>query len=166
MSVTEIPTAQGHCPTDEELAAFLDGMLSESERARVVAHLADCESCYEIFAGVVHFQQDSASLEQEGTVVPFPSKKDGEGARSGRWWIPAAAAAVLAVGVGFAGYQAFVAPPEIAVKNLMALITTPHIEAARRKSLSSQTGRRLWWVSCSWMRASASSRRAARHRIS
>jgi hypothetical protein len=105
MAAFETSTSQYPCPTDEELAAFLDGTLTKAERESVTSHLADCESCYEIFAGAVHFRQDG--------VVPFPSKKK-------RWWIPAAAAAVLAVGVGLAGYQAFVAPPEIAVKNLVA----------------------------------------------
>jgi hypothetical protein len=39
------------CPTDEEIAAFLDGGLAAGERARITAHLAGCESCFEVFAG-------------------------------------------------------------------------------------------------------------------
>lgn len=130
MAASETPTALGACPTDEDLAAFLDGMLPEPERARITAHLADCESCYEIFAGAVHFQQDSAQdlvaarpaafhpfqqesvpAESAGRVVLFPFKDGGGGARK-RWWIPAAAAAVLVLGIGFAGYRAFFAQPE------------------------------------------------------
>jgi len=37
------------CPDDEELAAFLDGILPPAERARVVRHLAGCEDCYWVF---------------------------------------------------------------------------------------------------------------------
>lgn len=38
--------AAGHCPDPETIAAYLDGRLSTSERARVTEHLADCETCY------------------------------------------------------------------------------------------------------------------------
>jgi hypothetical protein len=44
------------CPSLEDLAAFLDGKLSGDERARVVAHLADCPRCYEVFAETARFQ--------------------------------------------------------------------------------------------------------------
>ncbi|HEY2092457.1 MAG TPA: CHAT domain-containing protein [Thermoanaerobaculia bacterium] len=33
-------------PSDETLAAFIDGRLDEETRKRVVAHVADCEECY------------------------------------------------------------------------------------------------------------------------
>jgi hypothetical protein len=110
MAAFETSSAQGPCPSDEELAAFLDGMLSEAERARIAAHLADCESCYEIFAGALHFQLDSAAAEEEeeepeGKIVLFPSNKDGvRPARGRRWKLPAAAAAVLVLGLGLAEY--------------------------------------------------------------
>jgi hypothetical protein len=41
----------GSCPTEEEIAVFLDGMVAAGERRRILAHLARCESCYEVFAG-------------------------------------------------------------------------------------------------------------------
>jgi tetratricopeptide (TPR) repeat protein len=40
----------GACPDPETLAGYLDGRLSGSDRDRVVAHLADCEDCYFVFA--------------------------------------------------------------------------------------------------------------------
>lgn len=116
MAASETPTAQGACPTDEDLAAYLDGMLPKPERARVTAHLADCESCYEIFAGAAHFMQDSAPAEEEekpaaavARLLPFPFfNKDGGGIVR-RWAIPAAAAAVLVLGIGFTGYRIYFA---------------------------------------------------------
>ena len=40
---------QAHaCPDLETIAAFLDNRLSARERARVTAHLAECETCYEL----------------------------------------------------------------------------------------------------------------------
>jgi len=123
MAASETPTALGTCPTDEDLAAYLDGKLPEPERARITAHLADCESCYEIFAGAAHFMQDSAPAEEEemvaGRIVAFPPNKDGGGGGALKpWWIPAAAAAVLALGIGFAGYRIYFA--EIMAPELVA----------------------------------------------
>lgn len=71
------------CPPLEDIAAFLDGKLSGEERARIVAHLAECESCYAIFADAARFQleeEQEASVpadrakEDSGTVVPFPKR--------------------------------------------------------------------------------------------
>lgn len=113
MAATETPTALGTCPTDEELAAFLDGTLTKAERARVTAHLADCESCYEIFAGTVHFLEDSSLVEvAAAAVLPFVSKKEGGGGGIRRW-LPAAAAAVLVAGLGYGGYKELSAPPAL-----------------------------------------------------
>ena len=119
MAAPETPTALGPCPSDEELAAFLDGMLPAGERARITAHLADCASCFEIFAGAVHFQHEAAGTEgAKGTVLPFPAKK--EEPRPHPWhWGAYAAAAVLAVGVGLAGYRWLFVEPPIVVADLV-----------------------------------------------
>jgi hypothetical protein len=61
-------TSTETCPSLEDLAAFLDGKLSGDERARVVAHLADCPRCYEVFAETARFQL----YEEEGTEDPDP----------------------------------------------------------------------------------------------
>jgi hypothetical protein len=128
MAASETPTALGTCPTDEDLAAYLDGMLAAPERARITAHLADCESCYEIFTEAAHFQQDSAPAESTGRIVDFPAKKEGGGGAMKRWLIPAAAAAVLAVGgVGFVGYRSFFA--EITAPELVASLQPADLES-------------------------------------
>jgi len=106
MAAPETPTALATCPTDEDLAAFLDGMLAAPERARITAHLADCESCYEIFMGAAQFMQESVPAESAGRIVPFPSNKEGSVALK-RWGIPTAAAAMLVLGVSFAGYRIY-----------------------------------------------------------
>lgn len=101
------------CPPLEDIAAFLDGMLSPEERERVTEHLARCESCYEIFAGAVHFEVASSA---EGTdrrgVIPFPlaEEKDRAPRRMSRW-LPLAASVLLAVGIGWAGWHYLVEPP-------------------------------------------------------
>jgi len=40
------PMEHSAFPSDETLAAFIDGQLDEETRKRVVAHVADCEDCY------------------------------------------------------------------------------------------------------------------------
>jgi ABC-type lipopolysaccharide export system ATPase subunit len=37
-----------HCPTEETLAAFVDGMLDENAKAGVIAHLANCSECRDV----------------------------------------------------------------------------------------------------------------------
>ena len=71
------------CPPLEDIAAFLDGKLSGEERAHIVAHLAECESCYAVFADAARFQLEEGQAAQvpetapevSGTVVPFPQRK-------------------------------------------------------------------------------------------
>jgi len=74
------------CPPLEDIAAFLDGKLSERERARVVAHLADCESCYAVFSGAARFQLEE---EEPAAVIPLRRRT------SLRWALPLAAVLVL-----------------------------------------------------------------------
>jgi len=128
MGIPESPSARGACPSDEELAAFLDGMLPAEERTRITAHLADCESCYEIFAGAVHFQHDEQDSDggeeqvgaKEGRVVPFPVKQASDTRNRKAWWA-AAAAAVLVLGGGLAGYRLlFPYEPKLNVADLKA----------------------------------------------
>ena len=128
VSSTDTRLTKDGCPPLEDLAAFLDGNLPEDGRARVTAHLADCERCYEVFAGAARFQEDSAP---KGRVFRFPFRKrkpadlgkataevysNGGGTLflAPRWKTAAmAASALLVVGLGaFIGYQAFWAQSE------------------------------------------------------
>ncbi len=44
----------GH-PSAEELAAYIDGNLGKEEAARVTAHLASCEDCYDVYSMTAQF---------------------------------------------------------------------------------------------------------------
>jgi hypothetical protein len=81
------------CPPLEDIAAFLDGKLSEGERARIIAHLADCQSCYTVFADAARFQlEEEREAEETGkSPIPFPRKA----AASKRWALPLAALLIL-----------------------------------------------------------------------
>ena len=67
---------------DSELAAFLDGGLSPSERHRVEAHIDICNVCR---AELVEVGRAIEQPDRQANVATVP--------RSRRWWIPAAAAA-------------------------------------------------------------------------
>src|SRR5215207_2709391 len=84
-------TSTDTCPSLEDLAAFLDGKLSGDEHARVVAHLADCPRCYEVFAESARFQlyeeeeedppevtdvpKEFVAARASGELVPFPRRQ-------------------------------------------------------------------------------------------
>lgn len=81
------------CLNAETLAEYGDGKLTPAERRAVEKHLADCEDCFELFAGSAAFRSEEAAEQHPIAEVrqlrPAPH----------RWWLPAAAAAVLAAGV-------------------------------------------------------------------
>ncbi len=52
-------------PSVEDIAAFLDRRLSREDRARVIAHLADCGDCYEVFAESVQFQIEEGEEDED-----------------------------------------------------------------------------------------------------
>jgi hypothetical protein len=74
-------------PTDETLAAFLDGRLDKNQRRAVIEHLAECGECRTFVNDISDIK---AMDEAEGNVVPMP-------ARGGGW---RAAVASLAVAAG------------------------------------------------------------------
>lgn len=89
-------TSQGECPSAEDLAAYIDGVLPKDEAARITEHLASCEECYEVYAGAVRFQLDSEPI-PKGEVIAFPTD---------RWrpvvvWTSIAALLVVGVGLGW-----------------------------------------------------------------
>lgn len=114
----ETAPPEGPCPSAEELAAYIDGVLGPEEAARVTEHLADCEDCFEVYSESVRFLLDPPEPDSGKTenVVPFvppahsappaplPARRGGA-----RKWYPVAA--VLAVGVGAGTYIHLLAPP-------------------------------------------------------
>ena len=108
------------CPPLEDIAAFLDGKLSLEERERVTEHLARCEICYEVFAGAVHFQEDSAAEDTGGRgVLPFPlGGKEDQAPRRIPRWLPLAASVLLAAGLGFFAWQFFAVPRKMELADL------------------------------------------------
>ena len=118
----KMTTATQTCPSLEEIAAYVDGMLAPDERARVAEHLARCPSCYELFADAARLkldleEEDRAARGETAAVVSI-------GRRRPVWRHPGLAAAagiILAVGSYFL-YQDYQARPEISSGRLVAEI--------------------------------------------
>ena len=99
------------------------------ERERITEHLARCESCYEIFAGAMHFQEEEEEEEElvaacplpadPGGVLPFPlaEKKDRAPRRIPRWLL-LAASVVLVAGLGFFTWR-LLEPPKITLAGVV-----------------------------------------------
>ncbi|HEX4964553.1 MAG TPA: zf-HC2 domain-containing protein [Thermoanaerobaculia bacterium] len=107
---------QGSCPSAEELSCYIDGALSPEEAARVRAHLASCESCFEVYSEVLQFQLESESEEEPGKVVRFPVPRSKSVPHS--WW--SVAAAVLVLGLGLLWFLRLVPPPPLETAELTA----------------------------------------------
>ncbi|HEX7833271.1 MAG TPA: zf-HC2 domain-containing protein [Thermoanaerobaculia bacterium] len=87
------PVAMTTCPTDETLAAFIDGLLTDDARMRVIEHMAECGDCRDIAVAHTEFEAIER-MSSGGTVSRF----------SPRMWFgiaaTLAAAAVLLVVFG------------------------------------------------------------------
>ncbi|HEX5757905.1 MAG TPA: zf-HC2 domain-containing protein [Thermoanaerobaculia bacterium] len=106
-------SGSGH-PELEEIAAFLDGRLSGADRARISEHLSVCEECLELFTETAHALRETSAGTEEGKVVPFDAP-----ARPSRRWLPYAAAAALLLALAVPAYRLFLAPPGVAVAELV-----------------------------------------------
>src|SRR2546423_11082276 len=73
-------------PTDETLAAYIDGQLDEETRKRVVEHMAECPECFDVVMGG---REVAGAEEPRGRVVNWPRQAA----------ISLAAAAVVAMAV-------------------------------------------------------------------
>ena len=98
-------TSKESCPTDEELAAYIDGKLGRADRKRITEHLASCEDCYAIYMGALRFQlesepADDAAAAAARNVLPFPSRDQIQGL----WRLAAVAAGLLIVAGAGGGY--------------------------------------------------------------
>src|SRR6188474_614461 len=96
------------CPDLETLAGYLDGRLTERERADIAAHVAGCETCYFVFTEAAQTRaSDRARAELDANVVPAPTPLPAP-----PWWttpriswsvaagLAVAATVVIAVGTG------------------------------------------------------------------
>ena len=121
-------------PEPEELAAFVDGYLSEDRCARIRRHLGRCEDCYEIFMETVRFQEETGAEHTDEigqaaktgeNVLPFTTERNRRISR----WVSAAAAVVAVMVLGPTVYHALTRPSAVgpeasAPMSVEALVST------------------------------------------
>jgi hypothetical protein len=93
-------------PSSEDIAALIDGHLEGGRRAEVIAHLADCWECYDVFSATGRSVLGGGAAEAEGASVAWSSRQgkllrpdDGRWRRRSLLVLPAIAAAALFVAV-------------------------------------------------------------------
>jgi anti-sigma factor RsiW len=98
------------CPSELELAAYVDGLASETEQARIEAHLALCPHCLDEIVEArrlaVEAVADAPPIVVARAEALVPARR---ALRPSRRWLVAArwaAAAAAAAAVSFAGLQA------------------------------------------------------------
>ena len=104
----------GACIDPLELASYVDGRADQVARDRVEAHLAGCEACLEALADVRELLEAPAMLAprhvvEQAKALAAPARLDVSARpQPRRLWRAAqwAAAAVAAVAVSYAGFQA------------------------------------------------------------
>jgi hypothetical protein len=117
-STSNQPTsAAGPCPTDEELAAYIDGGLSPAESRRVTEHLASCADCFELYSETARFLVEPNPAtngdSEHAEVLQFLPHTGWR--RQGMQWLSLAAAALLVGAV--TAYLQLLAPPQALVVN-------------------------------------------------
>lgn len=98
------------CPRAETIAALADGTLHGEEQRAAFSHIARCDDCYELFAEAVHFREEDERRQAAAAGVPVEAAAPNVVAFHRRGWIPAAAAAIVTIGVaamiGWAAWRA------------------------------------------------------------
>ncbi|HVS00080.1 MAG TPA: zf-HC2 domain-containing protein [Thermoanaerobaculia bacterium] len=95
---TKTLVPQTACPSDEDMAALLDGALPEADRDRVARHVASCPDCFELYAGVARLKLDQETPIPK--VRPFPVERV-----TGRRRLLLPIAALLAIAFGLPLYR-------------------------------------------------------------
>lgn len=87
------PMMMTNCPTDETVAAFVDGRLPPEARAEVMAHIADCPDCYALVSAGWDYQAMEQKEEEKEKEELAPVVEG----RFGSWWMWTAAAIAATV---------------------------------------------------------------------
>lgn len=94
------------CPDHEALAVLAEHELSTPERARLIRHVTECRDCYVVYVETVRLLETAATSGQLAGGRPWVhvsrGTEPGRLARAwpGRWLLPGAAAALLAISIG------------------------------------------------------------------
>lgn len=54
--------ANTKCPSDEEIAVFLDGKLNDTDRDAIMGHLSSCDDCHDLFTEAINIQEETSKV--------------------------------------------------------------------------------------------------------
>ncbi|HSR52325.1 MAG TPA: zf-HC2 domain-containing protein [Acidobacteriota bacterium] len=100
------PATHLKCPGAEVIAAFVDGRLSDEERAQVIQHLNECEDCYDLVVEASRFSEEE---EEAGAAGSGGGWRRGWGSKAAGL-TGLAAAALLVFGFALGWFDAWIAP--------------------------------------------------------
>ncbi len=97
---TKIPERGWHCPTAEQLAAYIEGQASENQRRTLERHLADCGYCLKTVAGAITDTKHPAPVTPVWLRQQAEAQAGNVKSKNWRWaWTLAPALACLLVAV-------------------------------------------------------------------
>lgn len=50
------------CPTEGEIAVFLDGKLNDTDRDAIMGHISSCDDCHDLFIEVINIQEETSKV--------------------------------------------------------------------------------------------------------
>jgi hypothetical protein len=77
--MTDLTSGASSCVSDAALAAYAEGRLPADERQRIEAHVAACEDCYLLLAGVVQTEDDLTAERPAPGVTSRPDERPAPG---------------------------------------------------------------------------------------
>jgi Putative zinc-finger len=96
----KFPVRGWHCPPAEQLAAYLDGHVSEQQRQSLERHLADCAYCLKSVAGAMADRRHAAPATPAWLRQKAQAQVGEAKSKNWRWaWVLAPALACLLVAV-------------------------------------------------------------------
>ena len=107
------PMTMTNCPSDETLAAVIDGRLDPASRRTVIEHMSSCSDCYAIVSAGWDLQAAEVVAAE-----PAPVVRGRFG--WGRVWVPAAVAAGLILAVLLPGIREWIALRRTGVSGIVA----------------------------------------------
>jgi hypothetical protein len=63
------------CPTMEEIAAWHDGALADDDASRVKAHVARCDTCFDLWSGMLEALGEPAATSNVVSLKPAPWRR-------------------------------------------------------------------------------------------
>ena len=140
LAVKKPKSAAGPCPTEEELAAFIDNRLDDQARSDMLRHLASCQDCYAHWLDVARITDQAEQADQTDQGKRSDLADHVKPIRKFQNWAPLSAA----IAAGFV-LLFWVMSPFSPDPNLPGLIATSYRNLAESTDSSKPVNQPLPW---------------------